>query len=572
MPSYLLTPDVMNLWLPLAVIVFIEGLAIHTWQYRREAGALWQCWLQASKGFWLLALLIGNRSMSLQQATISHEAGTALSLMACFLWFRFVVQLSGDERRMPRSVLPALDGVLALGCVLSLTNTWHGWLWHSVRVAGGSFEAQTAPAGFAILLAVCVLSAVTITINIRWAMRNVGLRRRQAWMFLLPSLVSWTGYCVSCVFDLDQARFAVRAISFFLTSLIMIWAFHRWRLYSILPLAKDVVLGGMVDGLMVIDDEGYIVELNAPARAIFASSAVSLGKTIKDAHQAWPQMVCRDDSVSIWESERKQDDVVSYHQITRIALRTPAGHVLGQVLVFKDITREKLQHARLVEQEKTLSTLEERSRLSRELHDGPGQLCGYLSMQTQSARILIAKQKYEQADQRLEQLQQAVQDVHLSLRESITGLQSETHEGRSLLESLQEQLLWYQENCNLRVELNLRCVWPAEMLARRTEAQLLHILQEALANVRKSAQASLVRIVIEKQDGHLVFLVEDDGCGFDPAVSGQLVGHHGLEIMHERAEEIGAQLIIDSFPGSGTKVELRVPLVAEKFSSPAELS
>jgi signal transduction histidine kinase len=570
MPPYSISPDAISLWLPLAVIVFIEGLAIHTWQYRREAGALWQCGLQASKGLWLLALLINNRSMSIDLKIASQQAGTAFSLAACYLWFCFVASLSGYDRRMPRGVLRALDGILGICCILSLTNNWHGWLWRSVRMAKGGIEAQKEPAGFVLLLAVFVLSAVTIVINIRWAMRNVGLRRRQAWMFLLPSLVSWTGYCVSCVLELDQARFAVRAISFCLTSLIMIWAFHRWRLYSILPLAKDVVLGGMVDGLMVIDDEGYIVELNAPAGAIFASSAVSVGKRIEDAHQAWPEMICCEEATSVWEAQRKQNDAVFFYLITRTALRTPAGHVLGQVLVFKDISREKQQQARIVEQEKALSTLEERSRLSRELHDGPGQLCSYFSMQTQSARILIAKQKYDQADHRLEQLQKTVQDVNLSLRESITGLQSEAREGRSLLESLKEQFLWYQENCHLRVELNLRCVWPAEMLTRSTEAQLLRILQEALANVRKSAQASLVRIVIEKQNDHLVFLVEDDGRGFDPTVSGQLIGHHGLQIMRERASGIGAQLAIDSCAGGGTRVELRVPLVAEDSGSLAK--
>src|ERR1019366_2144939 len=124
MPSCSISPDAMNLWLPLAVIVFIEGLALHTWQYRREAGALWQSWLQASKGLWLLALLINSRSTALKQGTRSHEAGTALSLMACYFWFRFVAQLSGDDRRMPRNVLRALDGVLCVGCVLSLTNNW----------------------------------------------------------------------------------------------------------------------------------------------------------------------------------------------------------------------------------------------------------------------------------------------------------------------------------------------------------------------------------------------------------------------------------------------------------------
>jgi signal transduction histidine kinase len=558
-----ISPDAMSLWFPLAVIVFIEGLAIHTWQYRRESGALWQCGLQASKGLWLLALLINNRCTSIEQTIISQQAATALSLLAAYLWFRFVTRISGSDRSMPRNALRAFDGGLSIGCILSLTNNWHEWLWHSVRLAGGRVEAQTAPAGFVVVLAVYVLSAFTIVINVRWAMRNVGLRRRQAWMFLLPSLVSWTGYCLSSVFE--QESFALRTISFFLTSLLMIWAFHRWRLYSILPLAKEVVLDGMVDGLMVVDEEGYIVDLNAPARDIFAASNISMGGTIADAQRAWPEMVCGKDSASVWEAQRKQDEAVFFYQITQTPLRTPAGHLLGEVLVFKDITRDKQQQARIVEQERALAMMTERERLGRELHDGQGQVWGYLSLTTQMLRTLLARQKYAQADQELTRLHQLVQEMNTGFRESVHGLHASVAAG--LIPALERQLDWYRQHCGFEIELSVQCDWRQGMLTPEAEAHLLRIVQESMVNIRKSAQASRVRVALARVDRELHVQVEDNGRGFDVAGTQASAGHQGLKIMRERAEEMGGRLEVESQPGHGTKVRLMAPLAGEGWEN-----
>lgn len=88
MPSYPISSDEISLWLSLAVIVFIEGLAIHTWQFRKEPGALWQVGLQADKGIGLLVLLLTNRSATIPQKEIFLQIGTVLSLLACYRWFR----------------------------------------------------------------------------------------------------------------------------------------------------------------------------------------------------------------------------------------------------------------------------------------------------------------------------------------------------------------------------------------------------------------------------------------------------------------------------------------------------
>jgi len=93
------------------------------------------------------------------------------------------------------------------------------------------------------------------------------------------------------------------------------------------------------------------------------------------------------------------------------------------------------------------------------------------------------------------------------------------------------------------------------------EAQLLRILQEALTNIRKHAGANHVRIAFASENNCVRVTVQDDGLGFDPeARSDPFSEHVGLRVMRERAEEVGGSLQVDSTPGLGTCVMVKVPL------------
>jgi two-component system nitrate/nitrite sensor histidine kinase NarX len=96
-------------------------------------------------------------------------------------------------------------------------------------------------------------------------------------------------------------------------------------------------------------------------------------------------------------------------------------------------------------------------------------------------------------------------------------------------------------------------------LSPESQLQVLHILQEALSNVRKHSGATAVTLEMERGRGYC-FRVRDNGRGFDvtPA-SARAESHIGLRIMRERAHRIGGNLVIDSHPGGGTEVVLTVP-------------
>jgi two-component system nitrate/nitrite sensor histidine kinase NarX len=87
------------------------------------------------------------------------------------------------------------------------------------------------------------------------------------------------------------------------------------------------------------------------------------------------------------------------------------------------------------------------------------------------------------------------------------------------------------------------------------QVQLLHVVQEALSNVRKHAQARQVHVRLVHQP-HWQIDIEDDGRGFDPAADAHDESHVGLRIMRERAAKVGAAVQLQSQPGVGTRVRI----------------
>jgi len=102
---------------------------------------------------------------------------------------------------------------------------------------------------------------------------------------------------------------------------------------------------------------------------------------------------------------------------------------------------------------------------------------------------------------------------------------------------------------------------------------LFRALQEALANVAKHAGATAVRVRIRSEGGAVVAQVDDDGAGFDPVETcawAMATGHLGLRFMAERVEAAGGDVRIDSAPGRGARVTLRLPFDARALAAPGQ--
>jgi nitrate/nitrite-specific signal transduction histidine kinase len=228
-----------------------------------------------------------------------------------------------------------------------------------------------------------------------------------------------------------------------------------------------------------------------------------------------------------------------------------------------------IENARLHQQVRALAVAEERERIAREIHDSVAQVLGYVNTKAQAAEVLLRDGNNERAMTQISQLGQAAREAYADVREHILGLRMATDANREFLTTLRAYLETWQEQSGITVTL---VTDPPEgfdpSLPETGELQLLRIIQEALANVRKHAGAKTAAVRLADRPNWVEATIEDDGSGFDPDASNRsAIPRFGLTTMRERAEAVGGKLEIETIIGSGTRVMTRIPKVQTRASA-----
>ncbi len=220
-----------------------------------------------------------------------------------------------------------------------------------------------------------------------------------------------------------------------------------------------------------------------------------------------------------------------------------------------------IENARLHRQARELAVAEERERIAREIHDSVAQVLGYVNTKAQAAEALLDVGEVERAAAQVGQLGQAARDAYADVREHILGLRATGDADRTFVETLRLYLESWQAQSGVQVALVTE---PAEgfdvALPETGELQLLRIIQEALANVRKHASATRATVALSLGRGWIEARISDDGQGFDPVASARgVTPRFGLSTMRERAEAVGGILTVETTTGAGTTVAVRLP-------------
>jgi signal transduction histidine kinase len=236
----------------------------------------------------------------------------------------------------------------------------------------------------------------------------------------------------------------------------------------------------------------------------------------------------------------------------------------GEVRLLEGIGEQvaiALENARLHEQVLDVAVLEERERISRELHDGLAQVLGYINTQTLAIRKLLSSGRMEEAEREVRAIGDTARELYTDVREAILGLRASLGRPGELIPSLRTYLGHYEEMTGVQVQLVASEAAERLRLPASVEVQLMRIVQEALSNVRKHARATTVQVGLAVDADGLVLTVADDGAGFDPDRPGRKGWpRFGLQTMRERAEAVGGRFEIVSTPGRGTTACVRIPV------------
>jgi signal transduction histidine kinase len=227
--------------------------------------------------------------------------------------------------------------------------------------------------------------------------------------------------------------------------------------------------------------------------------------------------------------------------------------------VDRDITESRQIQAQILEQQQALSILRERERLACELHDELAQGLALINLQAQLISGLLEAGQEEQAQAQLQVLARTAREAQVDVRREIGKLTHGVDPAEGFWGSLRHFTEAFQETYGIETDLPLPGDLRSISFAPTAELQLLRIVQEAFANVRKHASARHVRVSVIKGPGCILIRIEDDGVGFDPHKLPTSQESFGLGIMSQRAAEVGGQVEVKSAPGKGTKVIIEVP-------------
>ncbi len=217
-----------------------------------------------------------------------------------------------------------------------------------------------------------------------------------------------------------------------------------------------------------------------------------------------------------------------------------------------------MENLRLNALEKEAAVSQERSFLARELHDSIAQSLAFLKIQVQLMGDALDSGNPTEARQVLAEIDTGVRESYADVRELLVHFRTRAN-SEDIEPALKTTLRKFEQQSGLPTTLTLQ--GNSMPLAPDLQLQVLHIVQEALSNVRKHAGASRVWMDVQQQP-HWRFEIRDNGSGFAEDAQGDAELHVGLRIMHERAERIDATLEVISSLGRGTSVILSLPPAA----------
>ncbi|MCT2535577.1 sensor histidine kinase [Aquibacillus koreensis] len=225
----------------------------------------------------------------------------------------------------------------------------------------------------------------------------------------------------------------------------------------------------------------------------------------------------------------------------------------GQVKSLQRLADEKSEYAKSAHK---AATIEERQRLARDLHDAVSQQLFALTMMSQASLRLFDRDP-EQAREQVKEMSGTALKAQTEMRALLLHLRPVDLSGEPLQIGIHNLIEELKQKCQIDFHLHLEEV---QGLYETTEEHLFRIVQEALSNILRHANATEVTLDIVKRNNELFVHIADNGKGFELDNHHQKKTSYGLKTMRERTEEIGGTFAIKSKKGEGTHIDIRIPL------------
>lgn len=331
------------------------------------------------------------------------------------------------------------------------------------------------------------------------------------------------------------------------------------------PVGYEAVFAAAPDGILIVGPKGIIRDMNPKAADLLGysydelvGSAVErvvpaasrdLHRTQRARYMAHPR--ARPMGMGMELRALRKDGREIPVEISLSPCSVPDGDFV--IAVVRDVSERR--RLRRLSAGTLQATEEERRRIARELHDDTAQRLAALLVRL---KVLRRTRSEEARTELMDQMHEELADGLEGLRRISRGLRPPALEDLGVEAALRSHLRTSLESSGLDVDVSLDGV--DALAGPERQLVLYRVVQEAISNVIRHAEASRIRVEIEEVEDQVVTRIVDDGRGFEPHTALTDGAGLGLVGMDERARLVGGELRVRSEPGRGTEVELRIPM------------
>ncbi|MDD5700661.1 MAG: histidine kinase N-terminal 7TM domain-containing protein [Dehalococcoidales bacterium] len=542
-------------------------LAVFFWRRRPAPGAVAMSILTGMTMIFALGYIIEVNAGTLSGFRLANSIEYIGIVGVPVSWFIFTIQYIGQENWLVRHWYVLLI-IPAITLILVWTNFLHGWMWYDAFLEPfGEFTVQLKTYGFWFWIHTLYSYALLISglVIIGKRLFYPGNIYRKQIIVLLVSVILPLIWNIIYIFRAAPTyHIDMTPTAFMVSGVIIALGLFRYQILKIVPIARKNVVENMEDGVIVLDRENRILDVNRAAENIIGYPVRQLiGKPVGLSLTRHPDLlrqIQENTGGSHAEIAIESDNRRCTYELSLIPLFDRYENVTGRVATLHDLTERKRMEQSLKEYANRITRVqeEERKRIAYELHDDTVQYLSILKLQIDSI-LGSGKIRSPEVLDKLQYLEKdagrAMDDVRRYSHELRPGVLD--HLG--LLAALEQIVEDTNKLKQIKVKLNVEGQEPE--LSDEVKLGLFRIAQEALNNVRKHARTGTATVNLQFDEGYLGMEIVDNGAGFDikeALTRSGSKGSLGLMSMQERAKLIGADLKIISEPGKGTKVTVEI--------------
>jgi len=548
-------------------------LALYVWPRRSSPGGLYFSLLMLAAGEWALMGYMEMAVVGLQAKVICTQLSYLSVTSIGPLWLLFALDYSQRRQWLTHKRILLMWVVPAMIIGLVMTNGIHGLIWPEITLvsdAPGSIPVyQHGIAYWVHTVYTYSLMVAGIVILASSPLRVTGNERFRT-MILLIGVIITTAGSLPYIFSLKPlSGIDLTPVAFTATGIFFAWQIFRHRLFDIVPVAWKVLTANMGDGVIVIDNQGMVIELNIAARKLIGAYDDTTPNAANLVLDKWPELkerCCEGDLDS--PAEIMVDSIKGPRWIdTRISpLSDAGGFSTGRLIILRDITESKRSEEALKQFNESLQTemkerkkaeeiirasLNEKEVLLKEIHHRVKNnlqiISSLLNLQSgyadQESAIAFKESQNRIRSMALihEKLYQSRDLARIDFASYVSSLT--THLARSYTINPGVDIAIEVDNISLDIDTAIPC-----------GLIINELVSNSLKYAFKDGRTGTVTVSMIKDNGVYMLQVGDNGTGLPPGIDYKNTDSLGLQLVNMLAGQIGGTMELDKSHGTAFRI------------------